>query len=131
MEVEGNDDFEISVGKGLSQIKKSENWINYIEVSKGDTYYSISKRFNISLSRLYKYNECNSDTLLQVGNRVFLQPKRSRGTQKTYIFKSGDTVYRISQKFGIKLKNLHKRNNWREGYCPKEGEKIYLKGKRK
>jgi len=37
LEVEGNDDFEISVGKGLSQIKKSANWINYIEVKKGDT----------------------------------------------------------------------------------------------
>ena len=131
LEVEGNDDFEISVGKGLSQIKKSANWINYIEVKKGDTYYNISKRYDIPLSRLYKYNECNSDTLLQVGTRVFLQPKRSRGTQKIYIFQSGDTVYRISQKFGIKLKYLYKRNNWREDYCPKEGEKIYLKGKRK
>ena len=37
----------------------------------------------------------------------------------------------ISQKFGIKLRHLHKRNNWKDGYRPKEGEKIYLKGKRK
>ena len=131
LEVEGNDDFEITIGKSGNQIKKSANWINYIEVKKGDTYYNISKQFNIPLSRLLKYNDCNSDTLLQIGSAVYLQPKRSRGTQKIYIFQSGDNLYRISQKFGIKLKHLYKRNNWQGGYCPKEGEKIYLKGKRK
>ncbi len=124
-------DYEIAINKDVSKIKKSANWVNYIEVKKGDTYYNISKQFNIPLSRLFKYNECNSDTVLQIGSFLYLQPKRSRGIQKIYLFQSRDNLYRISQRFGIKLKHLYKRNNWQEDYCPKEGEKIYLKGNRK
>ena len=128
---EANDNFEITITRDRDRIKKSANWINYIEVERGDTYYGISKKFSIPLSKLFKYNECNSDTILDIGNYIYLQPKRSRGTQKAYVFKSGDNIYRISQRFGIKLKYLYKRNHWLDGHTPKKGEKIYLKGKRK
>ena len=83
------------------------------------------------MSRLYKYNDCNKDTILEIGTFVYLQPKRSRGTQKSYVFHSGDNLYRISQRFGIKLKYIYKRNNWIEGYSPLEGEEIYFKGKKR
>lgn len=128
---ESENNFELKTTKSSIIIKKSLNWINYIEVKKGDTYYGISKKFSLPLSKLFKYNECNSDTLLEIGNYIYLQPKRSRGTQKVYVFKSGDNVYRISQRFGIKLRHLYKRNNWLEGHLPKEGEKIYLRGNKK
>jgi len=32
---------------------------------------------------------------------------------------------------GIKLKAIFKRNNWKESYIPQEGEKIYLRGRKK
>lgn len=118
--------------KGNSnQVKKSLNWINYVEVKKGDTYYSISKRHSISLAKLYFYNDCNSDTVLKVGAPIYLQPKRPRGTKKSHLFKSEDNLYRISQQYGIKLKSIFKRNKWESGYLPKEGEKVYLRGKAK
>lgn len=131
LEEEGDDDFEIEVGAKTSEIMKSANWINYVEVKSGDTYYSLSKKYNIPISRLYKYNECNSDTILKIGTPIYLQPKRGKGTQKVYVFKSDDDIYRVSQQFGIKLKSLYKRNNWAPGYKPKEGEIVFLKGKRK
>ncbi len=129
LEEEGDDDFEIVVGnQPAAEVKKSANWINYVEIKKGDTYYSISKKHNIPLKRLYRYNECNADTILKIGTPLYLQPKRSKGTKKIHVYTSDDDLYRISQKYGIKLKHIYKRNNWPIGYTPKQGEKIYLKG---
>lgn len=133
LEEEGDDDFEVEVGGGRSvaQIKKSANWINYIEVKKGDTYYSIAKNNGIPIKRLYKYNDCNQDTVLKIGTPIYLQPKRGEGTKKFHVFKTGDDLYRISQSYGIKLSSLYKRNSWSAGFTPIEGEKVLLKGKRK
>lgn len=131
LEEEGDDEFEISVGGSSSEIKKSGNWINYVEVKKGDTYFSISKKHGLPINRIYKYNECNADTVLKIGTPIYLQPKRSKGTQKVYIFKAGDDLYRVSQTYGIKLKHIYKKNGWPVGYKPKAGDKIFLKGKKK
>ncbi len=131
LEEEGDDNFEIEVGGNSRRVKKSPNWINYIEVKSGDTYYSLAKTFNIPIKRLYKYNECNSDTLLKIGTLIYLQPKKAKGTQKVYVFKPGDDIYRVSQEFGIKLKHIYKRNKWTPSYKPIAGEKVLLKGRRK
>lgn len=124
-----NSVYESKQNRNYNQVKKSPNWISYIEVKKGDTYYSISKRNSLSLEKIYSYNECNSDTLLKVGTLIYLQPKRSRGTRNSHLFKSGENLYRISQRYGIKLKFILKRNKWNPGYTPQEGEKVYLRGK--
>ena len=113
------------------QIIKSTNWINFVRVEKGDTYYSISKKNSISLTKIYSYNECNADTILRVGTPIYLQPKRTRGTKKTHLFELEDNLYRISQRYGVKLKAIFKRNNWEVGYIPQEGEKVYLRGRAK
>jgi len=123
---EGDDEFEIQVPP-LNNLQKSANGINYVKVKKGDTYYSIAKVNNISLSRLYKYNECNADTILKIGTALYLQPKRSRGTSSVHYYVEGDDLYRISQCYGIKLKHLYRKNQWEFGHVPKNGDKINLK----
>lgn len=130
LEEEGDDDLEVTVGE-THPILKTKHWVKYVEVKKGDTYYSIAQKKQIKLSRLYKYNECNEDTILKVGAKLFLQPKRNRGTQKTAIFQEGDNLYRVAQEYGIKLKHIYRRNKWPKNYSPKPGETIILRGRKK
>lgn len=124
--LEEDDKFEIEVFP-LNNLQKSANGINYVKVKKGDTYYNIAKVNNISLSRLYKYNECNADTILKIGTVLYMQPKRARGTKSVHYYVKGDNLYRISQSYGIKLKHLYRRNKWEVGHIPKNGDKIKLK----
>lgn len=132
LEEEGDDDFEVEVGtKTVSRVKQSKNWINYIEVKQGDTYYSIAKSQGIPIKRLYKYNECNKDTVLKIGTRLYLQPKKGKGTSKFHVFAADENLYRISQQYGIKLQSIYERNGWFPGYKPQLGEKIYLKGRKR
>ena len=131
LEEEGDDDFEIHIGPSVPEVKTSKNWIKYIEVKKGDTYYSIAKKNALPINRLYRYNECNSDTVLKIGTNIYLQPKRSKGSSKHHVFQKGDDLYRISQEYGIKLKDIYRRNNWSIDHVPQIGDKIYLRGKRR
>lgn len=123
------DDFEVNYSR--SAIKTSDNWIKYVNVKSGQTFYRISKETGIPLRRLYKYNECDANQSLNVGDKIYLQPKKRRAKVKSYVFKEGDDLYRISQEFGIKLKYIYKRNRWMKSYNPAVGEVIILRGKKK
>ncbi|MEO1436161.1 MAG: LysM domain-containing protein, partial [Bacteroidota bacterium] len=60
-------------------------------------------------------------------------PKRGkfRGRKKYHTVKNGETMYMISQLYGVKLEKLYKRNRLdpKEGRDPVNGAQIYLKGK--
>lgn len=128
---ETTEDHNFEVNYSTSKIKISDNWIKYLVIQKGDTYYSLSKKSGIPLNRILKYNECTIDTVLSIGERIYLQPKRRKAKTKKYIFKEGDSLYTISQRYGIKMKSIYKRNRWTPDYQPSVGEEILLRGRRK
>jgi LysM repeat protein len=118
----------VTVNLNPKDIKTSDNYVDYIEVKKGDTFYSISKKHNISLKRLYKYNDCDESRVLSIGDRIYLQPKRNWATEKYYTVQEGDTYYSISQKFGIKLEKIYKRNRLSESDTLQVGQTLKLRG---
>jgi len=104
------------------------NRIKYVVVQDGDSYYKIAHDFDMRLWQLHNYNETGKQTCLQVGDIVYLQPKR-RHSQKEEIHTArwGETMYYISQLYGIKMRHLYKMNNMTDGQEPSAGQKIYLK----
>lgn len=117
--------------KSVFKIELSDNWVKYVNVKEGCTFYKISKETGVSIKRLCKYNECSKNVVLYLGDRVYLQPKRKKSKTKTYVFREGDDLYRISQKFGIKLKSIYKRNDLDSYSKPVSGDIIYLRGKKR
>jgi len=124
-----SDDFELNYS--VSKVQISDNWIKYLEVKKGYTFYRISQETGVSIKRLYKYNECDENKSLSLGERVYLQPKKRRSRTRSYVFRKGDDLYSISQKFGVKLKYIYKRNRLLKSYKPASGEVILLRGRKK
>lgn len=105
------------------------NNIKYIIVKKGETYYSLSKKFEMNVWQIYKYNDLNEGDALKEGDKIYLQPKRNKAKEDFYVVKQGDTMRSISQEFGIKLKTLYKKNNLVLGTQPIVGQKLSLKKK--
>lgn len=128
-------DLGLSIGKELVLPKfeqkehsvKSYNKIKYITAFKGDTYYKIAKEFDMSLWQLYKYNDCENETKIIEGERIYLQPKKNKAKNKIHIVKQGETLRDISQQEGIKLKKLLKKNGMNLDSKLDIGEKIILK----
>ena len=104
------------------------NRIKYIVVQDGDTYYKIAHDMNMRLWQLHNYNETGKQTCLEVGNVVYLQPKRRHSqTESVHVTRFGETMYYISQLYGIKTKHLYRMNHMSDGQEPAAGQKIILR----
>ncbi|MCR5313477.1 MAG: glucosaminidase domain-containing protein [Bacteroidaceae bacterium] len=109
----------------------SVNHLKCVVVRKGDTWYSISKEKGIEFDKLLKYNEANRNTILSTGMNVFLQKKRLKADKnyRGYWHKVqfGETMYTISQKYGVKSKTLYKINYKKKGFVPQRGDIILIR----
>lgn len=75
-------------------------------VQRGDSLYSIAKKFGINVNDLYNYNNLKTN-VLQIGQRLVIPSTEDR----TYTVKKGDTLYGISNQFGVSAKDLANYNN--------------------
>ena len=92
------------------------NGLVYIVVRAGDSWKSISKELDISLKKLRKYNDLYKGYALQVGDILYLEKKNRKAGKEhiVHVLRAGESMYSISQKYGIRLKNLYKLNKMDE-----------------
>jgi len=105
------------------------NRIKYIIVEEGETRETLEDKFHLLRWELSRYNELNDDFIPVPGQILYLQPKRDRAEpgKETHTVNFGDTMYSISQQYGIKLEKLYELNLMDEGAEPVEGDKIWLR----
>jgi len=105
------------------------NRIQYIVVNDRDTKESIEKEFQMLRWELQRYNELGSDFKLTPGQILYLQPKREKAEpgKEFHYTAAGETMYQISQIYGIKLKNLIIMNRMAPREAPVAGQKIWLR----
>lgn len=116
----------------IGQILKLPNYVNLsvqaediliYTVQKGDTLYSIAKRYDINADDLIQYNQL-FNTILTIGQQliipIFVNEETSNDNNSidnnnsstiTYIVNSGDTLYSIAKKYGINANELMELNN--------------------
>ena len=93
------------------QMNLHENKVCYIDIKNGDTYYTISKKYGLTLRQLYRFNDFSSDKdFLEEGDVVCLSPKRFRSKIKKYTTNQKMNMSSVSQKTGVKLKKIKKLN---------------------
>jgi len=87
---------------------------NYYEVQEGDTFYKISKFYNISPDDLIEANNSIDPDLIHPGQIVFIPLTVSKANcpmgATTYIIQKDDTFYSIAKKFKLRLSALLKAN---------------------
>lgn len=81
----------------------------YYTVTKGDTLYSISRRFNIPINKLIEINNLKSD-ILSIGQKLYFQ-ERPNTDYDTYTVVKGDSLWAISRKYDIRVNDLIELNN--------------------
>lgn len=106
---------------------KLQNNIKYTVVREDDSFYKIASELNMGLWQLYKYNDMEKGDNLEAGQVLYLQPKKSKGTDETHIYQKGDSMWLISQRYGIRLSKLYKRNGMEAGSEGSPGQLIYLR----
>lgn len=103
------------------------NDIDYIIASEGDTPYSLARDLDMWVSQIYKYNELSEGDILSPGDVIYLQPKRNKAQEDYHTVLEGETMYSISQKYGIKLEKLYDKNLMEYGTEPAVGQVLHLR----
>lgn len=111
---------------------QTNNDANMVLARAGQTPREIAEKADLKLKCLFQYNEklSDPDDTLNAKTRVYIQPKRNgfRGSKKWHYVKSGETMYDISQIYGVKLAKLYKRNRLPTNTEAALGERIKLRG---
>ena len=116
-----------SLVSGKRNIYLHPNRIRYVISGNQETYEMIGKTFNIKLKQILKYNDDDNQKILPEGIKVFIQPKRNRSKQRIHIVKNEEDLRTISQKYGVKIKSLKKRNEQILKNSLKKGDKLRLR----
>ena len=103
------------------------NNIKAIIAKKGDTPLGIANRYNVPLNYFYKYNDLHEGEPIAEGKYIYFQPKRNKGYAKYHKVVAGESMYEISQAYGIKLIDLYEKNMMESGEEAKVGEVVYLR----
>ncbi len=105
------------------------NRIDYVIVRPGDTFESLNEELRLLDFELYKYNNLTPDSALEAGEILYLQPKRNRAEKgmEYHILKANETLYEISQVYGVKLEKLYEKNNLEPGENVQPGTIINLR----
>ena len=110
-----NDNLLIPLGKS-----KSNNFIPYemYIVSEGDTLWSISEKYNLSIRDLVRMNSLNENDFLQLGQQLSIGNKnihRNMESKKRtilYSVKQGDTLFKISELFDVSTRSIEDINDF-------------------
>ncbi|MEM7018894.1 MAG: LysM peptidoglycan-binding domain-containing protein, partial [Pseudomonadota bacterium] len=105
----------------------------YHTVQRGDTLYSISRRFGVTVSDLARLNNLRKPYLLKVGqvlrvasSNVTISSVASPAGAIPYQVKSGDTMYSIASMFGTTREQLGAWNGIPSPYTVQPGQWLNI-----
>ena len=83
---------------------------NYYTVKKGDTLYSIAKKYNTTTTELKELNNLSTNNL-SIGKVLKIPTQEEFPNSNTYTVKKGDTLYKIANNYNLTVSELKKINN--------------------
>ncbi|MCM3159711.1 MULTISPECIES: peptidoglycan endopeptidase LytE [Bacillus] len=104
-----------------------------IKVKKGDTLWDLSRKYDTTISKIKSENHLRTD-IIYVGQTLSINGKStssksssSSSSSSTYKVKSGDSLWKISKKYGMTINELKKLNGLKSDLL-RVGQVLKLKG---
>ncbi len=119
-------DFEYLYTSGLGRKVYQNYGVPFVFASNNDTWFSISKEFEIYSFQVYKQNDLTEHDNIVAGQIVYLEPKKNKNREHVYVMKRGDSMYSVSQEKCIRLSKLLKYNKLKPGNEPDAGFELKL-----
>ena len=97
-------------------------------VKKGETLYSISRLYNISLDEILTENKIEDPSKIKAGYSLKIPDKNALkiNEYKEYIVEKGDTLYSIAKKHDVDINIIIKENNFDTKSILKIGQLIKI-----
>lgn len=106
------------------------NKLKAIRAREGDTFAALAFGSHIELKKFLKRNDVNGADKPVQGQYYYLEAKRSAALVAFHTVKQGETLWDISQKYGIRINNILRKNRMKMGEAPRSGRVLWLNAKR-
>ncbi len=93
---------------------------NSVVVQKGDTLYSLSRKYEVPLRGLIEENNLSAPYTLDIGQNLRLP------VRQTHVVAKGDTLYNISKKYNVDITSLSRLNGLTAPYTLNVGQVLAL-----
>ena len=120
--------------KGFAKISKKRSKSTSYKVRKGDSFWLIARRYNVSHKKLAALNNFSTGDKLVIGKKIKIpsstlsvkNKKRSKNKTIVYKVKAGDSLYTISKQFKVTINELKRWNHLNSKKYLQPGQHIKL-----
>ncbi|MEC1405819.1 C40 family peptidase [Bacillus halotolerans] len=103
-----------------------------VKVKKGDTLWDLSKKYGTTISKIKSENKLHSDIIyagqtLSINGKSAASGSKSSSSSSTYKVVSGDSLWKISKKYGMTINELKKLNGLKSDLL-RIGQVLKVKG---
>ncbi len=106
------------------------NGIPFVFARKDDTWFLLGKEFRVPARQLASDNEMKESDPITPGQLVYLESKKRTSPRGFHEVGRFDSMYAISQLYGVKLKFIYKYNGITANDELHRGDRIYLDDKK-
>lgn len=96
------------------------------KIKKGDTLYSLSQKFEVSVQQLKDANQLKSNTIY-AGQKITVPAaaEAEAASETVLTVKKGDTLYSLSKKYEVSVEDMKQENNLKTNTI-KVGQKLFI-----
>ncbi len=121
------DDNVVTIGNAR-QVEVFDGRIKFVRAKKGETVRDIAAAIEQMPGLVAGWNDMSKDGALEEGQVVYIQPKRNKSkAQESCTAEKGETLWGISQRYGVKLKKLAKYNHMGIADPVQTGQQVWLR----
>lgn len=101
----------------------------YVIGTDNDSYERIAEEMGFKLKDLLNYNEVPENFPVSKGDIIFLEKKKKQAEKPYFehVVQIGESMYSISQRYGIQVERLYKMNKKKHDFVPVEGDVLKLR----
>lgn len=109
-----------------AQSRIKVNGIAAIRAEEQETPTALASRAGVDLSAFLKWNDISISDRLKAGNYYLLGKKRSRASTAYHKVSEGESLWSISQQYGVQIKKLKKYNRLGNNEEVRPGTTLWL-----
>ncbi|TAH25134.1 MAG: LysM peptidoglycan-binding domain-containing protein [Cytophagales bacterium] len=104
----------------------SHNKLKAIQARNKDSFAKLAYAGNISVPQLLAHNDLESFDKPVAGEFYYLEPKRNKALVMNHTVQNGETIQQISQKYGIRIESIRKKNRMKMHENVYVGQLLFL-----
>ncbi|MEO8733352.1 MAG: glucosaminidase domain-containing protein [Flavobacteriales bacterium] len=122
-----SEDNTVTIGNSRP-VELFDGRIKYVRAKRGETVQDIANEIEQMPGSVAGWNDVAKDAIFSEGEVVYIQPKRNKSKDvENCVAQSGETLWSISQRYGVKLKKLAKYNHMEATDAVKTGQTVWLR----